>query len=337
MDDNAKRDSPEVSIVIPVYRSRDCLAPLVEELTAVLSGAIAVGSYEIILVNDGSPDDSWAEIERLAAAHLPVKGVSLSRNFGQHNATMAGLRESVGRYVVVMDDDLQHPPSAIPDILASLRGGADVCYTIYRERKHALWKKFGSWVNDAAATVLLGKPRGLYLSSFKGLTRIVVDAVTTYDGPFTYLDGLILDVTRKIDVVTVEHGHRFAGEGNYGVTKSVSLWLKMATSFSILPLRLASLAGMLLGLAAAMLAGYIVIGSLVNGTTYPGWASIMVAVLVVGCMQLLGIGLIGEYMGRAYLRMNNKPQFVVRERTVSVPAQPELTKIDHASPVAAKH
>ena len=336
MDDNAKGASLEVSIVIPVYRSRDCLAPLVEELTAVLAGAIASGSYELILVNDDSPDDSWAEIARLAAAYPSMKGISLSRNFGQHNATMAGLREASGRYVVVMDDDLQHPPSAIPDILASLRGGADVCYTIYCGRKHALWKKFGSWVNDAAATILLGKPRGLYLSSFKGLTRIVVDAVKTYDGPFTYLDGLILDVTRKIDVVTIEHGHRFAGEGNYGLVKSLSLWLKMATSFSILPLRLASLAGMLLGAAAAGLAGYIVVGSLVNGTSYPGWASIMVAVLVVGCMQLLGIGLIGEYMGRAYLRMNNKPQFVVRERTLSVAAANDLAKIDNATAEAVK-
>ena len=336
MDDNAKGASLEVSIVIPVYRSRDCLAPLVEELTAVLAGAIASGSYELILVNDDSPDDSWAEIARLAAAYPSIKGISLSRNFGQHNATMAGLREASGRYVVVMDDDLQHPPSAIPDILASLRGGADVCYTIYCGRKHALWKKFGSWVNDAAATILLGKPRGLYLSSFKGLTRIVVDAVKTYDGPFTYLDGLILDVTRKIDVVTIEHGHRFAGEGNYGLVKSLSLWLKMATSFSILPLRLASLAGMLLGVAAAGLAGYIVVGSLVNGTSYPGWASIMVAVLVVGCMQLLGIGLIGEYMGRAYLRMNNKPQFVVRERTLSVAASNDLAKIDNATAEAVK-
>ena len=336
MDENFKRDSPEVSIVIPVYRSRDCLAPLVEELTAVLSSVIPSGSYEIVLVNDDSPDDSWAEIARLAAAYLPVKGVSLSRNFGQHNATMAGLRESLGRYVVVMDDDLQHPPSAIPDILASLRSGADVCYTVYRGRKHALWKKIGSWINDVAATVLLGKPRGLYLSSFKGLTRIVVDAVTTYDGPFTYLDGLILDVTRKIDVVSIQHGHRFAGQGNYGMAKSVSLWLKMATSFSILPLRLASLAGMLLGVAAATLAAYIVVGSLVNGTTYPGWASIMVAVLVVGCMQLLSIGLIGEYMGRAYLRMNNKPQFVVRERTLDAPARPAPLPTDRASHGASK-
>ena len=337
MVDNAKGVSLEVSIVIPVYRSRDCLAPLVEELTAVLSGTIAPGSYEVILVNDDSPDDSWMEIMRLAAAYPSVKGVSLSRNFGQHNATMAGLREAGGRFVVVMDDDLQHPPSAIPDILSRLRNGADVCYTVYRERKHALWKKFGSWVNDVAATVLLGKPRGLYLSSFKGLTRIVVDAVKTYDGPFTYLDGLILDVTRKIDVVTVEHGHRFAGEGNYGLGKSVSLWLKMATSFSILPLRLASIAGILLGLAAAVIAGYIVVGSLVSGTTFPGWTSIMVAVLVVGCMQLLGIGLIGEYMGRAYLRMNNKPQFVVRERTLSAVAANDLAKIDNSTAEAVKH
>ena len=336
MDENAQAVSPEVSIVIPVYRSRECLAALVRELTDVLADAVGDGSYEIILVNDDSPDDSWLEIVRLATVYVSVKGVSLSRNFGQHNATMAGLREARGRFVVVMDDDLQHPPSAIPQILAQLQGGADVCYTVYRARKHALWKKMGSWVNDAAATVLLGKPRGLYLSSFKGMTRIVVDAVTTYDGPFTYLDGLILDVTRKIAIVTIKHGHRFAGEGNYGLVKSLSLWLKMATSFSILPLRLASLAGMLLGIAAAATAGYIVVGVFLFGATYPGWASIMVAVLVVGSMQLLGIGLIGEYMGRAYLRMNNKPQFVVRERTLSVAASNDSAKIDNATAEAVK-
>ncbi len=305
----------ELSVVVPVYRSQDCLRALVWATTSVLSQSMTAGSYEIILVNDDSPDGSWKEIVSIASECPAVRGLSLLKNFGQHNATMAGLKESRGRYIVIMDDDLQHPPGAIPDIVMRLQAGADVCYTVYQHRKHATWKKVGSWINNAAATVLLGKPHALYLSSYKGLTRVVVDAITRYDGPFTYIDGLILDVTRNIDVLPVEHQDRLVGEGNYNIVRSVSLWLKMATSFSVLPLRIASVAGMLFGLLSAIFAAAIVLRVLFYGAPYPGWASVFVAVLFMGSVQLMSIGLVGEYIGRAYLRMNNKPQFVVRERT----------------------
>lgn len=305
----------ELSIVVPVYRSQDCLRALVRATTSALSQTMTAGSYEIILVNDDSPDDSWREIVSIASEYPAVRGLSLLKNFGQHNATMAGLKESRGRYVIIMDDDLQHPPGAIPDIVMRLQAGADVCYTVYQHRKHATWKKVGSWINNAAATVLLGKPHALYLSSYKGLTRVIVDAITRYDGPFTYIDGLILDVTRNIDVVPVEHQDRLVGEGNYNIVRSVSLWLKMATSFSVLPLRVASVAGMLFGLLSAVFAAAIVLRVLIYGAPSPGWASVFVAVLFMGSVQLMSIGLVGEYIGRAYLRMNNKPQFIVRERT----------------------
>lgn len=308
----------DVSVVIPVYRSEACVRPLVESVTAALTQDGRRDRHEIILVNDCSPDGSWDEITSAARDYPAVRGLLLSKNFGQHNATMAGLRESRGTYVVIMDDDLQHPPEAIPEILARLRAGADVCYTTYRHRRHAAWKRVGSWINNAAATTLLGKPYGLYLSSFKGLTRVVIDAITQYDGPFTYLDGLILDVTRKIDVLAIEHRDRMAGKGNYNLIRSVSLWLKMATSFSVLPLRIASFAGMLFGLLSAVFASVIVIRVLVYGAPSPGWASVFVAVLFMGSVQLMSIGLVGEYIGRAYLRMNNKPQYVVRERTAIV-------------------
>jgi polyisoprenyl-phosphate glycosyltransferase len=297
------------------------LSPLVDELKVVFSSKLDEYTYEIVLVNDDSPDDSWEEIVRLSKIHVEVYGVSLSRNFGQHNATMAGLREARGQYVVVMDDDLQHPPSAIPQILDRLRGGADVCYTVYHERKHAIWKKLGSRVNDIAANLLLGKPRGLYLSSFKGMKRFVADSILSYDGPFTYVDGLILGVTKRIDSVSIDHGTRYAGEGNYGLKKSISLWLKMATSFSVVPLRLASMMGMFLGLAAAATALYVGLSVWLYGSSYPGWASVIIAVLLVGSIQLLGLGLIGEYIGRAYLRLNNKPQFVVRVTTKDIHVQ----------------
>ncbi len=305
----------ELSVVVPVYRSQDCLRALIRATTSALDKSGAAGRYEIILVNDDSPDGSWNEIVSIASEDPAVRGLSLLKNFGQHNATMAGLKESRGLYIVIMDDDLQHPPLAIPDIVKRLQAGADVCYTVYKHRKHATWKKVGSWINNAAATVLLGKPHALYLSSYKGLTRVVVDAITRYDGPFTYIDGLILDVTRNVDVLPVEHQDRLVGEGNYNIVRSVSLWLKMATSFSVLPLRIASVAGMLFGLLSAGFAAVIVARVLIYGAPSPGWASVIVAVLFMGSIQLMSIGLVGEYIGRAYLRMNNKPQFVVRERT----------------------
>lgn len=321
----------ELSIVVPVYRSQDCLRALVHATISALAQSSVVDSYEIILVNDDSPDGSWKEIVSIASEYAVVRGLSLLKNFGQHNATMAGLKESRGRYVIIMDDDLQHPPSAIPDIVMRLQAGADVCYTVYRQRKHAAWKKIGSWINNAAATVLLGKPHELYLSSYKGLTRVVVDAITRYDGPFTYIDGLILDVTRNIDVLPVNHQDRLIGKGNYNIVRSVSLWLKMATSFSVLPLRIASVAGMVLGFLSAVFATVIVIRVLIYGAPSPGWASVIVAVLFMGSIQLMSIGLVGEYIGRAYLRMNNKPQFIVRERTQEAVSVSGVTQNDALS------
>lgn len=315
-NDSAKQtQSCLLSVVVPVYRSEACLPALVDALVRALTPHIGEDRFEIVLVNDDSPDGSWSEIVRLAGHYRQVRGLSLTRNFGQHNATMAGLRESSGEFVVIMDDDLQHPPEAVPAILEALRGGADVCYTKYLHRKHVAWKRAGSLFNDWAARILLGKPRGLYLSSFKGMRRIVVDAIVAYDGPFTYIDGLILDVTRRIAIVPIEHGERFAGEGNYGFARSVGLWLKMATSFSVLPLRLAAVLGVALGIAASIFAAYIVISVWLYGTAYPGWASVITAVLLVGSIQLLGLGVMGEYLGRTYLRLNNKPQYFVRERS----------------------
>jgi undecaprenyl-phosphate 4-deoxy-4-formamido-L-arabinose transferase len=240
--------------------------------------------------------------------------VCLSRNFGQHNATMAGLRCAQGDFVVIMDDDLQHPPQAIGDMVAALERGYDVCYSTYEGRQHQLWKRLGSWFNDRVANLLLDKPKGLYLSSFKALRRTVVDEVVKYDGPYAYVDGLILDVTRAIAVVPIQHQMRADGKGNYDLIRSISLWLKMATSFSVLPLRVASVSGFVLALVSATLGIAVIVQKLVNQETQAGWTSLMATILFVGGLQLLGLGLIGEYLGRAYLKLNKKPQYVVRAR-----------------------
>jgi undecaprenyl-phosphate 4-deoxy-4-formamido-L-arabinose transferase len=301
-----------VSIVVPVYRSEAILPFLVAKVQEAMSELSL--SYELILVNDVSPDASWEAIKRLAREYPFIRGICLSKNVGQHNATMAGLSQVRGEVVIVMDDDLQHPPQAIATLVNSIRSGYDVCYTRYANRQHAAWKKIGSWFSDRVATVLLHKPAGLYLSSFKALHRRVTDEVIKYDGPYAYVDGLILDVTRNIDVQTIEHQARFSGEGNYNLRRSVSLWLMMATNFSVVPLRVATVLGLSIT-ALSIIVGIVIIArKLYHPELASGWTSLIVATLFVGGIQTFCLGLLGEYLGRAYLKINKKPQFVIREK-----------------------
>jgi len=220
-----------------------------------------------------------------------------------------------GEIVIIMDDDLQHPPEAILALVDAIRAGHDVSYTKYANRQHDLWKKIGSWFNDRVATVLLNKPAGLYLSSFKALHRRIVTEIVKYDGPYAYIDGIILDITRRITVVPIQHQTRFAGAGNYNLRRSVSLWLKMATSFSVLPLRIASIAGAAIAGMSGVLIIALIIRKLLHPETPAGWTSLAALTLFMGGIQLLCLGIIGEYVGRSYLRLNRKPQYIVRSIT----------------------
>lgn len=300
-----------LSIVIPVYKSEEILPKLVKEIYVVMQDLALENSFELLLVNDGSPDRSWDAICEQAARCNYVKGISLRRNFGQHSATMAGLNCSLGDFVIIMDDDLQHPPVAIGNMLSALKEGHDVCYTKYLNRQHPMWKKIGSKVNDWVATRLLGKPKGLYLSSFKAIRRDVVDEIIQYNGPYAYIDGLILDVTRSITTVEVEHQEREIGQGNYNILSSFSLWLKMATSFSVVPLRFASYTGLSLAIISMIMIVIVIIQKILNPDLQAGWSSVIATILFIGGVQMLYLGLIGEYMGRAYLKLNGKPQYSV--------------------------
>ena len=309
--DSIVPSSFDVSVVVPVYRSQEILPHLVEKVKKAFEAT--PWRFELILVNDLSPDDSWNVIKRLAAENHFVKGMCLIKNVGQHNATMAGLNEAEGEIVVIMDDDLQHPPEAIAMLVETIRSGHDVCYTRYANRQHETWKKIGSWFNDRAATILLKKPPGLYLSSFKALHRRIVDQVVRYDGPYAYIDGLILDVTHDIGVATIQHQARFEGKGNYNLRRSLSLWLKMATSFSVFPLRVATVLGMVLTCLSVVGTLMVITRKLMHPELAAGWASLIVTILLVGGIQTFCLGVLGEYLGRAYLKINKKPQFVVRE------------------------
>jgi undecaprenyl-phosphate 4-deoxy-4-formamido-L-arabinose transferase len=199
--------------------------------------------------------------------------------------------------------------------MAAINNGADACYTRYIGRQHALWKKLGSRFNDWVATVLLDKPQGLYLSSFKALSHDLVQEVIKYDGPYAYLDGLILEVTRSIAMVDIKHQARHDGEGNYNLRRSISLWLRMATSFSVFPLRVATFLGFCLAAVSLIFVAVVIVQKLLDPSIAVGWTSLMATVLFVGGVQTFCVGLLGEYLGRTYLRINGKPQFVVRETT----------------------
>jgi polyisoprenyl-phosphate glycosyltransferase len=304
-----------LSVVIPVYRSATVLDELAKQIGDVVCGSNFADGFELVLVNDCSPDGSWNVIERLATEYSFIRGVSLRKNVGQHNAIMAGLNFARGDIVVVMDDDLQHPPAAIIDLANKIVEGHDVCYTRYRNRKHAAWKRWGSRFNDRLATRILKKPAGLYLSSFKALDRGIVDAVIRYDGPFTYLDGLVLASTNSITSMDIDHGDRFAGASNYTLRKSISLWLRMVTGSSVVPLRVATVLGLTLSALSILMLIYVIVQRLVDPSIQPGWASTIATILLISGMQLFSLGIVGEYVGRIYARLNNAPQFVVSKKT----------------------
>ncbi len=313
-----------VSILIPVYRNEGGLEELVKRILGAMANSKYAQDFELILVDDCSPDNSWQVIQSLAARYSFLQGATLSRNFGQHNAIMAGLNLVKGRYVVLMDDDLQHPPEAIPEMVAQLEAGADVCYTRYANRQHAAWKIAGSKFNDLMASWLLAKPKGLYLSSFKALKRGMVDQIRNHEGPFAYLDGLILDITRRIASVEIQHGTRAYGEGNYSLKKSISLWLRMVTGTSIVPLRMVTLMGALIALLGFMGAVFVIVSNFLYPNESKGWASIIVTILLVSGFQTLFIGVLGEYLGRIHLRLNNKPQYLFRFVTSSTDEFPKF-------------
>jgi undecaprenyl-phosphate 4-deoxy-4-formamido-L-arabinose transferase len=311
-------DSPHLglSVVIPVYGSEKVLPELVARLQTVLDQRWR-HNFELILVCDCSPDHSWAVIQALAAQYPWVSGILLRMNAGQHNALMAGFARARGRFIVTMDDDLQHAPADIPALLDELERGRDVVFARFKRRKHAGWKVFGSRLNDLVAGYLLQKPKDLYLSPFRAMKAAICKDILRYQGPYVYVDGLILSVTRNIGTVDVDHHERYAGDSGYGFKKSFSLWLKMATNFSLVPLRITSFFGMGFASLGFLLAVFLIIQKFTYDLMPVGWSSLIVTILVVGGVQLLALGMVGEYLGRVLLTINSRPQYVVGETTQS--------------------
>jgi glycosyltransferase involved in cell wall biosynthesis len=308
-----------LSIVIPVYNGAASIAGLVRGL----ENLSIAGGHEIVLVNDGSTDDSLAVCHDLFdRARIPMTIVSLARNYGEHNAVMAGLRYASGAHVITMDDDLQNPPEEVQRLLAfAQRNGKEVVYTYYYDKRHAVWRNMGSRFANRVADFILDKPRGLYLSSFRCMTAFVAREIIRYEGPFPYVDGLILQVTHDVDRLLVDHLPRAAGNSNYTVRRLLRLWMNMFVNFSVMPLRISTVTGFALSAFGAVGVAIAVCEALISSPP-PGWASLMAAVLLLSGVQLLILGIIGEYLGRLYLTANQRPQSVVKEMRRTEPRDP---------------
>lgn len=304
---------PKVSIVIPVYNGAQSIGRLVDELIRVLS---PLYELEIVLVNDNSPDNSETVCVSLFEQHPDtVRFFSLAKNVGEHNAVMAGLNQARGDYMVIMDDDFQNPTSAVVKLLDhAVRENCDVTYTYYKKKKHSFFRNLGSRFNDKVANFMLSKPKDLYLSSFKALNRFIVDEIVKYDLPYPYIDGLILRTTDRIAAVEVEHRDRETGKSGYTFRKLARLWMNMFTNFSILPLRVSVLLGAIVSMVGLILAIITVVEKFSNPDLPVGYASVMTAVLIFAGIQLVSIGVIGEYVGRIFLSQNKKPQYTIRKR-----------------------
>lgn len=301
---------PALSIVIPVYNGASSIADLVHAL----ENLSIAGGHEIVLVNDGSADNSLAVCHALVdTARVPMTIVSLARNYGEHNAVMAGLRYANGAHVITMDDDLQNPPEEVQRLLAfAQRNGKEVIYTYYHDKQHAAWRNIASRFANRVADFILDKPRGLYLSSFRCMTAFVAREISRYEGPFPYVDGLILQVTQDIDRLLVGHLPRATGSSNYTVRRLLRIWMNMFVNFSVMPLRISTVAGFALSAFGAVGVA-MAVGEALLFSPPPGWASLMAAVLLLSGVQLLILGIIGEYLGRLYLTANQRPQSVVKE------------------------
>ena len=318
MTSTTDEPSVDVSVVIPVYGSEATLQPLIERIFQTLTPVTS--RFEVICVDDDSPDRVWGVLERLCSQYGDrLLAIRLMRNFGQHNATMCGLKVARGQVVVTMDDDLQHRPEDLPRLLQHLEDtGLDVAYGTYARKAHSAYRNLGSWALNSVFRRLLGVPVGF--SSFRAIRRQAVRPITSYDLNYTFIDGLLGWTTTRIGETEVSHEPRRTGRSGYGFAKLLVLALNLVTNFSLVPLQIASLVGMLAALAGLASGAVIVVLYLLGGIEVPGFASTITAVFVLGGIQLLALGTIGEYVGRLHLNFNRKPQFLVREAVGDVPS-----------------
>ena len=289
----------KLSFVIPCYRSENTIETVVQEIRETVATRSGT-DYEIVLVNDCSPDGVWQVIKKLAAADNKIKGICLAKNFGQHSALMAGYGQATGDYIISLDDDGQTPASESFKLVDKLEEGYDVVYGYYQHSAQHLFRRFGTWVNKKMAEAIIGQPKTLRTTSFFIMRKFIVDEIVRYPNPFAYISGLVFRATKNLGNVEVQHRRRLEGRSGYTIAGLIGL----ATFIGVI----CALVGFLAGL-------YVVYQKFLNPEIPVGYTSMLATLLFVGGMIMLLLGLIGEYVGRIYISINQSPQYVVRERT----------------------
>ena len=303
----------KISFVIPCYHSAQTVGNVVRDIV----DTVLVRSefqYEIILVNDNPPDDTWSVICEMCRNNPNIHGICFTKNFGQHAALMAGYRKVTGDIVVSLDDDGQNPPQEMFKLIDALNEKTDLVYAKYIQKKRSLFRNFGSKVNDWMVQWLLNKPKELYLASYYAAKRFIIDEMVKCENPFPYIDGLALRSTSEYINVDIVHKERAAGNSGYSIAKLMGLWMNGLTSFSVKPLRIATFSGFCISLFGLVLAIIIIIQKLIlKDAVSVGWPSIMTVVLILDGAIMIMLGLVGEYVGRIYVTMNKSPQYVIKD------------------------
>ena len=303
-----------ISFVIPCYRSTQTLPGVIKEIQDTMD-KLNKYTYEILLINDCSPDDTFETIRNICGENDNVLGINLAKNFGQHSALMAGFHHMKGDIVVCLDDDGQTPADEVDKLLSKIEEGADVVYAKYTQKHHSGFRNWGSHVNELMNRVMLGKPKELFLSSYFAARRFVVDEMLNYKGAYPYVIGLVLRTTKNIVNVEVNHRDRQAGSSGYTFKKLFGLWVNGFTAFSVKPLRIATMTGAICAFAGFAYGIYTIIKKVFiqPPELVVGFSALMSVLVFMGGMLMLMLGLVGEYIGRMYISMNNSPQYVIRE------------------------
>jgi len=302
-----------LSVVIPVYGSAVILPQLVNRLGPVLS---ATGrAHELILVNDGSPDDSWPVIQRLAAQHPWVQGVCLMRNYGQHNATLAGIRRARFSITATMDDDLQHPPEELPGLLERFTDDCDVIYATPEQQQHGLLRDLSSLVTKLVLQGAMGANTARMVGAYRVFRTSLRDAFATYNSPFVNMDVLLTWGTTRFTAVRVRHDARAAGKSNYTFGMLLRHTVNMMTGFSVLPLQLASIVGFAFALFGFVVLAYVLMRYLLTGSSVAGFPFLASIIAIFSGAQLFALGVIGEYLARIHFRTMDKPAYAIGDIT----------------------
>ena len=310
------------SVIVPVYRGAETITELTSQVVQTLEGCLA--DYEIVFVNDGSPDNSWEVITQLTRQYPQVRGINLLRNYGQHNALLCGIRQARGEVIVTLDDDLQNPPAEIPRLLGKLAEGYDVVYGTPAQEQHGLWRDLASQVTKLALQSTMGVDTARQVSAFRAFRSAVRKGFADFHSPSVSIDVLLTWGAVRFAAVPVAHQPRLAGQSNYTFRKLVRHAMNMVTGFSILPLQLASLMGFGFAIFGLLVLVYVIGRYLIQGGSVPGFPFLASTIAIFSGVQLFALGIIGEYLARMHFRLQDRPAYVIGEQSSSPdPATPD--------------